>query len=106
MEVVGKRWADGWTVGQEGEDGGTDTEGRRWMGTRGRGCKTRDMMGGVVQGRKRSRDTEEGGYWHPSWAGQAAEARSGIPRISLGSWHSRAFPSCSPGGLGGGLPQS
>lgn len=39
-------------------------------------------------------------------SGQAAEAKWGLPRVQLGSWHSHAFPFCSPGGLDRGLPRS
>lgn len=37
---------DRWTVRQDGEDRWTDTEGRSWMGTKGRGEQTRDMISG------------------------------------------------------------
>lgn len=73
-----------WTVRQEGEDRWTDTEARRWMGTRGRGPQTWDMMGGAVQERKRSGDVEEGGYWHPAWVGAGSRGQVGAPQGSAG----------------------
>lgn len=52
---------DRWTVRQDGEDRWTDTEGRSWMGTKGRGEQTRDMIRGG-SGRGKEAGGTRGGY--------------------------------------------
>lgn len=100
--------SDGQTHRQEWGDRGTDTEGRRWIGSRGRGDQTWDIRE-EAQAREAG-GAEEGNSAQSLWAWvggrqQRLTQQRGAPRFHRELPCAHSFPSRSLGCLEGVLPE-